>query len=64
MMNEPTLTRIRKARQRISAQCGHDPYKLVKYYMELQEQSQHKLVPSTNNPTQTKQTIEHSSTPS
>ncbi len=43
MMNEPTLTRIRKARHRISAQCGHDPQKLVQYYMELQEQSQHKL---------------------
>jgi len=44
MMNEPTLTRIRKARHRISAQCEHDPYKLVKYYIKLQEQSQHKLV--------------------
>jgi len=47
MMSEPTLTRIRKARQRISAQCGHDPSKLVQYYIELQKQSQHKLVPST-----------------
>jgi len=54
MMNEPTLTRIRKARQRISAQCGHDPYKLVKYYIELQEQSQHKLVPSIRFSSQTK----------
>ncbi len=44
-MNEPTLKRIRKARQQISAQCGHDPYKLVEYYMELQKQYQHKLVP-------------------
>jgi len=45
MMSEPTLTRIRKARQRISAECGHDPYKLVDYYMKLQKESQHKLVP-------------------
>jgi hypothetical protein len=56
MMNEPTLTRIRKARHRISAQCGHDPHKLVKYYIELQEQSQHKLVPSIKSFGQTKRT--------
>lgn len=55
MMNEPTLSRIRKARQRISAQCGHDPYKLVEYYMEIQKQSQHKLVPSIKPSTPVKQ---------
>ncbi len=43
MKNDPVLNRIREARHRISAQCGHDPQKLVQYYMELQEQSQHKL---------------------
>ncbi|MCK5719045.1 MAG: hypothetical protein KAH84_03740 [Thiomargarita sp.] len=45
MMNEPTLTRIRKVRQRISAECGHDPYKLVKYYIEFQKQYQDRLIP-------------------
>jgi len=45
MMSEPTLTRIRKARRRISAECGHDPYKLVAHYIEYQKQFQHKLVP-------------------
>jgi hypothetical protein len=48
MMNdEPTLTRIRNARQHISAKCGHDPKKLVEYYMELQKQYQDRLIPRT-----------------
>jgi len=45
MNDEPTLTRIRKARQRISAKCGHDPEKLVEYYIELQKQYQDRLIP-------------------
>ena len=64
MMNEPTLTRIRQARQRISAKYGHDPYKLVAHYIEYQKQFQHKLVPSIKLSTQTEQRVEHSSNPS
>jgi len=45
MNSEPTLTRIQNARQRISAKCGHDPYKLVEYYIELQKQYQDRLIP-------------------
>jgi hypothetical protein len=45
MNNEPTLTRIRKARQRISAKCGHDPLKLVEHYIEFQKQYQDRLIP-------------------
>jgi len=45
MNNEPTLTRIRKARQRISAKCGHDPEKLVEHYIEFQKQYQDRLIP-------------------
>jgi len=46
MMNdEPTLTRIRNARQRISASCGHDPYKLVEHYLQYQQQYQDRLIP-------------------
>ncbi len=45
MMNsEPTLIRIQKARQRISAKCGHDPSKMLKYYIELQKQYQDRLI--------------------
>ncbi len=53
-MNEPTLTRIWKARHRISAKCGHDPYKLVAHYIEYQKQFQDKLVPSIKSLDQTK----------
>jgi len=44
MNDEPTLTRIRNARQRISAKCGHDPEKLVEYYIELQKQYKDRLI--------------------
>ncbi len=45
MNEEPTLTRIRKARQRISATWGHDPYKLVEHYIQYQKQYQDRLIP-------------------
>jgi hypothetical protein len=45
MDDEPTLTRIRNARQRISAACGHDPYKLVEHYLQYQKQYQDRLIP-------------------
>ncbi len=57
MMNEklePTLVdeddaeiaRIREVRHQISEQFGHDPYRLVAHYMELQKQHPEKLVPA------------------
>jgi len=42
--DDPTLDRIRRARHEISEACGHDPYKLVQYYIELQEQHRNRLV--------------------
>jgi len=46
MMNEePILTRIRNARHRISAACGHDSYKLVEPYLQYQKQYQDRLIP-------------------
>ncbi len=33
---DPTIDRIRAVRHRISEQCGHDPKRLVEYYMKLQ----------------------------
>jgi hypothetical protein len=33
---DPTIERIREARHRISEKCGHDPKRLVEYYMKLQ----------------------------
>jgi len=38
------IARIREARHRISARFGHDPYRLVAYYMEQQKAHQEKLV--------------------
>ena len=38
MKPDPTIARIREARHRISEQCGHDPKRLVEYYMKLQEE--------------------------
>ena len=35
MPSDPTIERIREARRRISEQCGHDPKKLVEYYIRL-----------------------------
>jgi len=44
MQNDPTLDRIRRVRHEISAEFGHDPYKLVEYYIGLQEQHRDRLV--------------------
>jgi hypothetical protein len=40
------IARIREVRHRISAQFGHDPYRLVAHYMELQKEHPEKLVPA------------------
>lgn len=40
------IARIREVRHRISEQFGHDPYRLVAYYMELQKKHPEKLVPA------------------
>jgi hypothetical protein len=55
-MNEPEPTwvdegdeeiaRIREVRHQISEQFGHDPYRLVAYYMELEKQHPEKLIPA------------------
>jgi hypothetical protein len=34
MKNDPAIERVRKARHEISAECDHDPKKLVAYYQE------------------------------
>jgi hypothetical protein len=35
---------VRAIRHRISARFGHDPYRLVAYYMERQDKLQERLV--------------------
>jgi hypothetical protein len=43
---EEELAAIREVRHRLSAQFGHDPYRLVAYLMELQKAHPERLVPS------------------
>ncbi|MFP5287352.1 MAG: hypothetical protein ACLGI9_16570 [Thermoanaerobaculia bacterium] len=42
------IARIREVRHRISEEFGHDPYRMVAYYMELQKEHPEKLVPTPN----------------
>jgi hypothetical protein len=44
MKDDPTIARIRKARHEISAAAGHDPKRLVEYYIRLQERHKDRLV--------------------
>jgi hypothetical protein len=41
---DPVIDEIREVRHRISARCGHDPERLVAYYMELQEKYRDRLI--------------------
>lgn len=41
---DEVIARVREARHRISARVGHDPYRLVAYYMERQERHRNRLV--------------------
>ncbi|HEY4761603.1 MAG TPA: hypothetical protein VIH42_13560 [Thermoguttaceae bacterium] len=38
MLNEHLIDQIREIRHRISEECGHDPQKLVEYYMRLESE--------------------------
>lgn len=40
LKDDPAIKRIREVRHRISQEQGHDPQKLVNYYIELQKQYQ------------------------
>ena len=41
---EEEIARIREARHRISERFGHDPYRLVAYYMERQKEHEDRLI--------------------
>jgi len=38
MNSDPTIAQIREARHRISEACGHDPKRLIEYYIKLQQE--------------------------
>ena len=44
MKDNPTISRIRAARKKISARFGHSTEKIVRHYIKLQEKHKHKLV--------------------
>ena len=50
MKNDPVISRIRAARHRISEECGHDPKKLVAYYMERQKRLREKEPKASDTP--------------
>lgn len=43
MKDDPAIERVREARHRISEECGHDPKRLVAYYLERQRRRQEKV---------------------
>ena len=42
--DDPTITRIRKARHQISEECGHNPQRIVEYYGKLQKKYQDRIL--------------------
>ena len=50
--SDPVIEEVREVRRRISEECGHDPDKLVAYYMELQKELGDRLIdpPAAPNP--------------
>ena len=45
--SDPVIDEVREVRRRISARVGHDPTRLVAYYIELQRQYQGRLIGAT-----------------
>ena len=43
-LSDPVIDEIREVRHRISARFGHDPTRLVAFYMEMQKQYQDRLI--------------------
>lgn len=47
--SDPVIDEVREVRHRISERFGHDPSKLVSYYMEMQKQYEDRLIKSEMN---------------
>lgn len=43
---DPVVEEVREPRRRASLACGHDPARLVEYYMRLQERYKDRLLGS------------------
>jgi hypothetical protein len=46
MKRDPAIEAVRAVRHMISARCGHDPKRLLQYYLQRQEKARDRLVPS------------------
>jgi hypothetical protein len=44
MNPDPVIDEVREVRHRISEEVGHDPARLVEYYIRLQEQYRERLL--------------------
>ncbi len=44
MQDDPAIAPVREVRHRISQQYGHDPKKLIEYYIQLQEKHKDRLL--------------------
>lgn len=44
MKDDPVIARIREVRHRISEACGHDPKRLVEYYLKRQGEHPERLL--------------------
>ena len=42
--SDPVIEEVREVRHRISELCGHDPERLVAYYIEMQRQLNDRLI--------------------
>ena len=48
-MKDITVEKIREIRHKISEECGHDPKKLVKHYIDLQKKYKNRLIRKSTN---------------
>ena len=60
LQTDPTIARVREARHRISERFGHDPQKLIAYYVGLQKKYQDRVVGEAAGPAQTAKSAEQS----
>jgi cell fate (sporulation/competence/biofilm development) regulator YlbF (YheA/YmcA/DUF963 family) len=58
LKDDPIIKRIREARHQISEQHGHDPQKLVSYYIKLQEQYKERLLVGDEEETNRAETVQ------
>jgi hypothetical protein len=54
-LNDPGIDEIREIRHRISERFGHDPARLIAYYLELQKQFQDRFIKTAKEPERTDQ---------